>query len=272
MGQQSISTYKLISNLITVKDIADPIEFRISAKTTVEETYQQLLTGLDETPFGLIFDDTGVIGFVVIDDDKFDKYHEAEIGSNMNPIPPSMIISSSTPVIELPKLFENHFFYFLLTNSELTHVVSYAHLDKLPMKFSLFSRFMEFEGELIRRLQQKSISDELAPAFAILPPNRLEAIHKLSIKKYGEDTDDPWKLLHCTNFVDIKMLVRFFPEILNRLPFETHHDYDEFFATLENLRNKIAHSESIMSLLREPKKFSSFVQELETAIDSLQEE
>ncbi|MGA9756588.1 MAG: hypothetical protein WBV23_15745, partial [Desulfobaccales bacterium] len=147
----------------------------------------------------------------------------------------------------------------------ITHVMTYADLDKLPMKLCLFSLFLELESQIIDLLLSNySLIEQY---FKYLPPLRLEKAKKLCKDKYKDST--PTRLLLCTTFVDKKEILKRDPMLQTKLPFESKHKGDLFFKLIENVRNQIAHSDSILQYLKTPSEFNQFINELQSLTASI---
>ncbi len=271
MEQYNPSTYQRISNLLTVKDIADSIKISVSSTITVGELYKLYEQfGLFYNEYCLVKDDNEITSCLAIENVLDDLELDDEIADSIWPISPSMLISASTPLIDLPRLFEKTSDYFLITNAEITHSVSYRHLDKLPMRIVLFSLFMELDDGLLECLRMHSKKSDLILAINGLPPYRVRAIHRwYRDNNKGKDTDDPHGLLTHTNFSDKKELVSRFPKIRDHFPFDTFSDYERFFKKVQKLRNLIAHSDSILRSLEGPVKFTAFLADLEQSIQAV---
>ena len=66
------------------------------------------------------------------------------------------MVAASTSLLDLPALFLRTYFFFVLTGNEITHVVSFQDMDRLPMKLCLFSLVMELESKLLESLSMDS--------------------------------------------------------------------------------------------------------------------
>lgn len=272
IGISNISTYKLISNYVTVKDIADAIAFRIPSDMSVEDAYCKLAVEMYVwQPYYLVVDGDEVLGYLSYHDDVYYEPHDEEIGRRVKPITPGMIISSTTPVMELPKLLMRQPIYFLLSGSVISHILRFEHLDRLPMKLSLFSRFLELEEAIVDHLRWMVGTGELTLAMKRLSPRHLQAIHTTCVQDTGEDSDNASILLDYTSFADRKELVKRFPKTMDNLPFESRSDYDHFFFNVQKLRNRIAHSGRIRDLFESPEELSDFITDLDNSIGAFHE-
>jgi hypothetical protein len=91
-----------------------------------------------------------------------------------------------------------------------------------------------------------------------LSNSRLQKAKALCRRKYEEES--PIRLLHCTTFSDKKQMLMQSGEISN-LPF-TKQEMDDLFKRIEEVRNRIAHSDSIIEFLGTPEVFNKFLSDL----------
>jgi hypothetical protein len=165
------------------------------------------------------------------DDDEFLSTWE-EI---MEPISPSEILSSNTTLIDLIKMLNNrNDFFLVLDKNEFIGVVFFYNLDCNEMKLCIMSLMFELDKLLDRIIENLKINIK-----EILSEERINNI--LEQKEF-----DIYKnfrnILNNLNFRD-----KF--KILNKI-FELE-DFDKlelknFINILQNVRNKIAHGESII--------------------------
>jgi hypothetical protein len=91
-----------------------------------------------------------------------------------------------------------------------------------------------------------------------LSNSRLQKAKALCKRKYKKES--PKRLLHCTTFTDKKRMLIQSCEI-SKLPFEKH-ETDNLFERIEEVRNRIAHSDSIIEFLKTPEVFNKFLSDL----------
>jgi hypothetical protein len=180
----------------------------------------------------------------------------------MSIISPDMIVQASMTIVDLITLFENKPFFFVLEGNAITHVVNFYDLDKLPVKLCIFSFIMELEAKLIDIILESSAIERLQE---ILPEKKLELAKALCNEKKKEITNR--NLLLCTTFIDKKTIVRRDDEAFRRLKFTSKNELDSFFKHIEDIRNSIAHSDSILKVLRKPSDFISFISKMYEIIE-----
>jgi len=258
--------YLLLARSIGVTEIADPPTLRVSPETSLGAVLEELSTCGESDPWCLVRDEQRVYGWLVQEDDVFFQGSlDSAAGEEATPIIPEVMLSASTSLLELPALFLKHYCYFVLTGNEITHLVSFQDMDRLPMRLCLFSLVMQLESKLLELLSIDWSS--LERYLACLPPARLKKAQDLCREKYKHET--PPRLLLCTTFVDKKQLLRHVPGIMSKLPFHSKNEIDQAFKRIETVRNQIAHGDSVMLVLSSPEKFSDFIDELQGIIAAL---
>ena len=287
MKESILSPYRLIANAISVIDIATPLMPSVSPQEQLEAVWEEFVIteGVDPTVecLRLVRDYDHVFGYL----DYLESF-EAPLAGNAGdraiPITPDMIVSASTPLLDMPSLFRKHYFFFVLTRNDITHFVSFQDMDKLLMKLCLFSLIMELEAKILELLMLNIFGHRWRPSIerylGYLSKGRLEKARSLCGMKYGRES--PGGILRCTTFIDKKQILRKDPEISSRLPFNSRRELDRFFKRVEDVRNQIAHSDSIIAhsdsavhTLATPEKFNAFVVDLgevTTAIGELYDE
>jgi hypothetical protein len=264
------SIYDLVANTFNVLEIADPLRLTVSPGEKLQNVWERFME-LDagDDWFCLVRDDEHIYGYLARDDEVFDAPLVGTAGENATPIPTNALVPGSMSLLELPPLFQRHWFYFVLTRNEITHVVAFPDLDKLPVKLCLFSLVMELESAMLELL----VADKPAVEryLAYLPQRRRLKAEELCKMKYREVTSVGTVL--CTTFVDKKQMLRRNINVLATLPFDSRAQYDSFFKRIEDVRNQIAHSDSIIRTLNTPEVFDRFVatlRELTGSIRTLQ--
>lgn len=291
MSPSNNSVYDRFAKSLTVKDVARPIIVRVSP----EETFENLCEAWDinagyELPC-IVSDANRTYGVIWEEDDVFwERPGSGTAVDFAKPIPSENLISDSYPLIDLPNLFIENTYFFVLTGTQITHTVSFEDFNSLPMKACLFSLFIELEANYIRILRQQG--NYLGKAFNKLSSSRLykildlyNEIQKNTEKKPssylvtnfdGKSFNDevlkiaeikPKSLLGCTNFSDKNKLFWHFPELISQLPFVSRTECDKFIFKVQDLRNKIAHSEPIIDYPHNPQKFSDFITKLRQVVE-----
>jgi hypothetical protein len=252
----SETLFDAVANRITVQEIAVKLFYVLPSYDGGDvgvasmEAMDENLTSDDIMEVGLVRDGDKLFGRIYTDMDDYAKAEDVA-----KPITPSEMVAASTSILDLIPLFEKHNIFFVLDRNELTHWVAFAHLDKLPVKLCLFSLFLELELEMIRALTNGSVV--IGSHLGYLSQARLEKAKELCKIKYKKET--PYNLLLCTTFIDKQTMIQADPYLCNKLPFPSRNSQDRFFKTVEEMRNQIAHSDSIFSVINSPAEMSALI-------------
>ncbi|MBI5649026.1 MAG: hypothetical protein HZC40_01025 [Chloroflexi bacterium] len=248
--------FDAVANRITVLEIAVKLFYALPSydggdvSVASMEAMDENLSCDDLLEVGLVRDGDKLFGRIYTDTSDYEKAEDVA-----EPITPGEMVAASTSILDLIPLFEKHNIFFVLDRNELTHWVAFAHLDKLPAKLCLFSLFLELELEMIRALTSDSVV--IGAHLGHLSQARLEKARMLCNLKYKEET--PYHLLLCTTFIDKKTMIQADSRLSNQLPFPSRNSQDRFFKTVEEMRNQIAHSDSIFSVINSPAEMSALI-------------
>jgi hypothetical protein len=259
LPKNQLSHYEVIANSFSIVEISDPIKVIANPNESLETVYEKFteeeIQNPAENPIILVRDDNRIYGYLDFFDD-FDSPKEMLAGEEATPINPDQLVPSAMSLLDLPSLFEKHYFFFVLTQNNISHFVSFQYLDKLPMKLCLFSLFMELEAKMLDLFMLKP--EYIETLLHFLSNSRLQKAKALCKRKYKKES--PKRLLHCTTFTDKKRMLIQSCEI-SKLPFEKH-ETDNLFERIEEVRNRIAHSDSIIEFLKTPEVFNKFLSDL----------
>ncbi|MGD1042461.1 MAG: hypothetical protein ABR913_05290 [Sedimentisphaerales bacterium] len=260
MPKRELSHYEIVANSFRVVEISRPIKVIANPDDSIESVGE---CAMESDPvlndIILVKDNARIYGY--IDYFDVDVSLKENAGEAAYPITPDEIVPSSMPLVELPPLFEKHYFYFVLTQNDISHVVSFRDLDELPMKLCLFTLIMELEAKMLGLFMQES-EKELEDLLHSLPAPQLKKAKDFFKWNYKDKKESPLGLLRCTSFADRTQILKLYPAISNKSIFESENEIDAFFETARKIRNQIAHSNSIIKLLATPKLFNKFVFDL----------
>lgn len=267
-----LSYFEVVLNTFTVFDIAVPLTVFVRPDESLEDVSERFLEAqIEQGPdawFCLILDDEQVVGYLALDSEVF--FPDRESGGftarqAAEPIGIDQVVPGSMKLLDLVPLFEQHYFFFVLSRNSLTHVVTFQDLDKLPMKLAMFSLFLQLEGLMIDHLS--NVSRGIERLFKSLNLRRQDKARELCRLKYREETAK--KLLLCTTFVDKKEMMKVDGLLYDLLRFPSKRKVDRFFHSVEEVRNLIAHSDSILSILESPSSMHQFLTDLQEGIRRL---
>ncbi len=153
------------------------------------------------------------------------------------PIMPDQIISSEMPIIDTLRMWspDAPWFYFVIRGHQISGVLTYQDLYKLPVRLCLFSLLLNLESVALQVTQ-------LSPqhSFSLLPPGRIENARKVyALRGYRRETENEnfLKLLECTTFIDKVTMLRRNKAFIDAVPSLA----TGFPRSAERLRNSLAH-------------------------------
>ena len=259
--------YETVSTAFQVLDIADPLVTTAAPDWTVADVTMAITQGSIEHPenfFAIVRDGKVIHGYFALDSDADSQANAAQA---CIPILADQIVPGSLPLLELIPLFEQHYFFFVLTRNDLTHVVSFLDLSKLPIQLCLFALLTGLEAELIRLLLQWPHAIDVF--LSRLPENRQRSAREWAHTRYGEKQVTPERILRATSFMDKITMFLHESSFVAALPFDTQDQAQEFFKELHEIRNRIAHSQPILEHLHTPVMFNSFLSRLRHVTDAI---
>jgi hypothetical protein len=298
MRNNNLSCYQIIANSLSVMEIAEPITESTHPECTIED-YGDIRTDPFDDPFVLIRDENHIYGYLTTAEELQFVYKDpslrkiTKVGKGI-PITPECIVPESMPLIELPGLFEKKSFYFVLNNNNITHYVSFSHIDALPMKLCIFSLIIELEANILEVFHNSELTPKVLEK---LPKGRLEKAYLLAKERNRVEAEKNWEsykkiyceldgeeiskkeiinrltknppedllVLQATNLIDKKTMLMKTSELFKMLPFESKKEFVKFFSLLETIRNRIAHSDSIVSIVNRA-QFNNFMGNLQKTI------
>lgn len=275
MGTKAISHFRQLAYLITIEDICSPFLTTLDADRSVaRELWEEweidlcLERGLDPMAQIALVERRGEIqGWIGYDMLETDR----TIFDCMERIPPDMILTSDTSLVEAVAVFgtSSRPFFLVLKGNRFIGWLSYTDLHKLPLRLCLFAMLINIERLL---LDVALISPQASIGF--LSEGRLKKAGEIySIRQYNYDEKGkPYngRLLECTTIVDKILIARKFTNVREMV---RTLDNAKFCAELEKLRNEIAHArlEERSSSLLTRERLWPFIEWAETLESELEE-
>jgi len=224
--------------------------------------------------FCLVRNETQILGYVPSDFIWDEPGHKHDgplgglVGQHCIKISPDQIVAGELPLIDLLPLFTQHFFFFVLNSNDLSHTVSFIDLDVLPVKLCLFTLIIGLEAELLRILARHPYRIE--SYLDLLPTERRTKAEGVAERKLRRVETGAYQVLIATTFIDkITMLMRS-PELASQLPFPSTDKAEQYFNRLRDLRNQIAHSDSVLAILPTPEDFAAFLTQLRQVMSTVE--
>jgi hypothetical protein len=166
------------------------------------------------------------------DDQILDKWSQVS-----SPIPSNKFITSNTPIIDAVFLFHNVNDYFLVMDkSDVVGILSFYDLDCNEMRVSIFSIILELDSLLDKLIIKFDLHIE-----KILGEEQILSI----INKYKlNEIEKKRSIIHYLNIYNKLILLR--DALLENRVFESNNALERFGGKVLNLRNKIAHGDTLI--------------------------
>lgn len=213
-----MSFYDRLSELLTVREIMSPLgptfdfsENAIDAHEIVmvkscEDDYDPMdrlsLVTREGRPHGYLYLDSFV-----------DLVESTTVGQRAEKIVTEQIISSDTPLLELPEFFAavGSGQFLVLHRNKIVGACAWTDLSKVPFRLAIFSLALEIEERVL-----KKCSKTPQVSLDVLSDDRRRKAEEVFQKRYSHppraNTDDR-RLISCTEFSD-----------RNRMFLKTHRD------------------------------------------------
>ena len=273
------SHYETIATAFQTVEIATAVAFASPGETALDVIISINESNV-ETPgneFCIIRDEQKIYGYISVnfifddEEDKYDGPSDGQSGEYCTPISPDQIVPGTMPLLDLISLFKHHPFFFVLTRNTITHVVAFSDLDQLPVKLCLFALLMALEAELL------GIFSSINPQsyLNLLPEGRLQKAQELCQFKYKDrfknapPKEQATFILLCTTFRDKVTILTRSPDLFSALPFSSRSQAERFFVLAQDIRNQIAHSDTITKALPTPEEFDEFLVSLKSVTEAI---
>jgi hypothetical protein len=148
---------------------------------------------------------------------------------DLHNIEPRYLLSEGTSLLELPELFNNNLFYFIISGNRIVGYVHYSDLNKPIVKIPFFAMFQAVERKLWDKIKNQ-ISEEILQN--IFEPKQVEDFKKKKRRAEANNIDIGW--VGVFSFPYILRLARYFGLI---------DLTSEDIKLLKEIRNKVSHSD-----------------------------
>ena len=261
---KTCENYNIIANSFKVSDISEKINVVVPPSYTKAEVFEELSLSDNSDWFCLVKDSFRTYGYFALDY-GLDNNLEQLAGETAVPISTDIIVPNLTSLLDIVDMFLKNYYFVVLQKNQIYDVVCFKDLDKLPFKLCVFSLITELEANMI-----KLICDSGKPIeyyFKNLTKKRQEEIVKLctiKFEKFGY-----YEMLISSNFIDKKNMIEKDDRLVAILGFSSKQKMKDFFGRILNVRNSIAHSDSIINHLNTPEKLKEFIDQLQLLIENL---
>ncbi len=157
-------------------------------------------------------------------------------GELVEPIPANLFLSSETPLLDVIAMFNiKDDFFLVLDKNAIIGTISFYDLDCNEVKLVIFSLILELDNALNELIRNNNISIS-----KVLSKERIE---KVQVFRAGDTFAKYRDLLYHLNMRDKFKLLK----DADIFTFESKKEREKFIDKLLDVRNKIAHSETIIS-------------------------
>lgn len=158
-----------------------------------------------------------------------------------NSFKPTDFISDSTPLLELLPILKKKSRIFVLHASEIVGIVTVSDLQKPTFRMLLFGLISILETHTTELIKEKFPNESWVK---FLNSKRMAKVNELfqQRKENNEEID----LCDCIQFGDGRDILKK-GKLIHKINFKSNEDFVKFFKNIENLRDLLAHSQSIES-------------------------
>jgi predicted transcriptional regulator len=154
----------------------------------------------------------------------------------------SDLVSDSTPLINVLTLLRDRKRVFILTENNVTGIITRADLQKPPIRILLFGLVSLLEihlSYLVRRFYPNDSWKEK------LSKRRIDDAKAMMEQRTSRN--EKMDLVDCLQFCDKRYLATAHPDICRMLHFESSNLGNKLLKDIEKLRDKLAHSQDIVT-------------------------
>lgn len=180
-------------------------------------------------------DGNEIIGYVERGD-----LEEGTIRDYVRPFHTREIISDSTPLIQFLHLFKNRRRMFVLEKNEVTQLITYADLQKPPVRILIFGYMTLLEMNLGELIQVKYENQSWQ---GFLGGNRLTKAEALFKERQAKNEDI--SLIECLQISDKMQIIMNAPGLLDHFEIQSKSEWKRTTAQVRDLRDRIAHSNAL---------------------------
>lgn len=243
INEGQMSTFKSLSQLITVNDICEPFigTFdssqhikEIREKWSMELSLENNIHPMDQ--IALVSSDKKIIGWL-----GYDMLNKPTLTECIAPVNEGILLSSDTPLIEAIKTVCNSEdpIFLVLKGNKFIGYLNFNHFNKLPFRISLFALLLDLESTMLNL-----IKSDASFYLKKLSDNRLEKAKNIyGHRKYKLDGNNevfPSLLVDCTTLIDKFLMLRKNADFVKHCPGINNR----YAKVAEETRNLIAHPEN----------------------------
>jgi len=126
----------------------------------------------------IFHEDGRVTSYVLRKDLQGGSLDGHQVSKYARPLGLDRILSSSTPILKHLQLWEEHSYYLVLNSNKLAGIVTYADLNKAPVRLIFFTILSEIEAKLRRLIRRKMPNDKWLTFLAEGRRRRIESDYR----------------------------------------------------------------------------------------------
>jgi hypothetical protein len=230
------STYdadRIFLRNLAVRDIAEPLP-SFDHNTPAEQA-RAALAEAHRSVAG-VRRDGWVNGFILMD----------ELGPGLcsdytRPLDQAVVLADSTPLLELIRAMKEHEWALVRLLGEVSGVVTRDDLQDPPVRMWLFGMITVIELRFQRMIEERFEAEEWV---RYLSPARQQKARGMLAERQRRSQKS--SLVDCLQFSDKAQIVARDETLRQQAGFVSRHRADETIKRLEQLRNNLAHSQSIV--------------------------
>jgi hypothetical protein len=223
---------RIFRRSITAREIAEPlISFEIDQPA---ERVRQFMEARNYDVVGVRHE--GVMNGYVLKH----ELHAGQVGEHLIRFTKDELIDESDPLVDTLAALRVKKWVFIRFLGNPSGIVTRGDLQKTPVRMWLFGLTSLLEIHLLRRIRANYPGNEWV---GYLTPNRLEKTQQTFSDR--QRRDDAIDLAECLQLSDKATIFRKCKGLLAILGFESPRAWRSFMSGVEDLRNRVAHSNDI---------------------------
>jgi len=272
------SSFEKVSTAFTVMSVAQPVE-EINADCDITDAWDILLPESIDHDHFIVSKGKKTYGYVelyggdidVFESGLIDAYNNknnlqgidaldhfgelqdmrvVKISDCAQPINTLNIMNEATPIVDLFDYFiKNEIAFILGKNNKITHTITFADMDSIPIKMCLFALLLDLEVKMKELLEKQPNLDSY---INMLSPNSVEKISKYSHCKEISAK----QMLEFTNIKEKHGMIK---DHLAKSNKDMLKSMDPWIKKFQSLRNSIAHGDPLAYTIKTPQDLDGII-------------
>ncbi|HLO87508.1 MAG TPA: hypothetical protein VK203_21235 [Nostocaceae cyanobacterium] len=227
----------LFENNITIEYVAEPLK-SVQADTDVEE----VLHWMQVRDFDVVGVESENMINGYVERSSLIQAKSGKCSDYQKVFNAQELIAISTPLMKLLPILQHTPRLFVLDCNQVSGIITHGDLQKAPVRMLLFGLITLLEMNLLRLVRLYYQQDAWQKG---LKSDRIEAARRLW--RESQERNEATDLLDYIQFCDKRELVLNHPELFQQLGLKSKRSAERFLKSAEHLRNRLAHSQSLVS-------------------------